>query len=149
MDTGITFPRLKSIGSSSGLQYYKETGNAFSWIVPSGFLSMEAFRITENFNWLSKNQKHSVVLGIEEGLVQMSNKNKVYPQLKINSIYSYKEFNASATYHHGSYFLSEYSSLLVMDQNQNDFNRFTLSLSTDHKFIDNKLFVRSGGCLFK
>ena len=144
LDAGITFPRLKSIGSSLGLQYYKETGNAFSWIVPNGFLSMEAFRVTENFNWLSKNQKHSVVLGIEEGLVQMSNNNKIYPQLKINSIYSYKGFNASATYQHGSYFLSEYSSLLVMDQNQNDFNRFMLSLSTDHKFIDNKLFVRSG-----
>lgn len=143
-DTGISLPRLKSMGSAFGMLYYKETGNAFSWIVPHGFLSMEAFRITENFNWLSSNQKHSVVLGIEEGLVKMSDGAKLFPQLKVNSIYSYKGFNVTATYQHGSYFLSEYSSLLALGKKQSDFNRLTLSLASDHKFMSNKLLVRGG-----
>jgi len=74
----------------------------------------------------------------------MSDGMKLYPQLKVNSIYSYKGFNASATYQHSSYFLSEYSSLLVMGKKQSDFNRLTLSLASDHKFMSNKLLVRSG-----
>lgn len=144
VDTGISLPRVKSVGSAFGMQYYKETGNAFSWIVSNGFLSMEAFRITQNFNWLSSNQKHSVVLGVEEGLVKMSDAAKLFPQLKVNSIYSYKGFNATVTYQHGSYFLSEYSSLLIMEKKQSDFNRLTLSLASDHKFMSNKLLVRGG-----
>lgn len=144
LDTGITFPRAKSIGKAFGFQYFKETGDTFSWLLPSGFLSMEAFRITENFNWLSPNQKHSIILGIEEGLIKISDKEKVYPQFKLNSIYSFKGFNASATYQHGTFFLSEYTSLLLLNKNQNDFKRLSISVATDHKFFSNKLLLRGG-----
>ena len=143
-DAGISLPRLKKVGSTLGIQYNKETGNAFSWIVPNGYLSMETFRVTENFNWLSNDQKHSVVFGFEQGLVKISNGSKLYPQVKINSIYSFKGFNATATYQHGSYFLSEYSSLLAMGKSQDDFNRLMLSISTDHRFMSDKVLLRSG-----
>lgn len=144
LDTGITFPRVKAIGKAFGVQYFKETGNTFSWLLSSGFLAMEAFRITENFNWLSPNQKHSVILGIEEGLIKISDKEKLYPQFKLNSIYSFKGFNASATYQHGTFFLSEYTSLMLLNKNQNDFKRLSISVATDHKFFSNKLLLRGG-----
>lgn len=144
LDAGISLPRIKSVGSAFGTQYQTETGNSFSWIVPNGLLGMQAFRITENFNWLSSNQKHSVIVGIEEGLVKLYNNEKFYPQLKINSIYSFKGFNAAATYQHGSFFLSEYASLLAAGRSWNDFRRISLSVATDYKFFSNKLFVRSG-----
>lgn len=57
MDTGITFPRLKSIGSSLGSQYYKETGNAFSWIVPSGFLVNGSFSHNRKFQLVKQKSK--------------------------------------------------------------------------------------------
>ncbi|WCM41409.1 hypothetical protein MG290_10615 [Flavobacterium sp. CBA20B-1] len=144
LDTGLTLPRAKSIGKSFGFQYYKETSDAFAWLVPNGFLAMDAFRLTQHFNWLSPNQKHSIILGIEEGLLKMSEKAKMYPQFKLNSIYSFKGFNASATYQQGSFFLSEYTSLLALNKNQNDFKRLSIAVATDHKFFSNKLLLRSG-----
>lgn len=148
VDTGISFPKLKFMGKTFGLQYYKESGNNFNWIVANGQLNMQALRITNNFNWQSTNLKHSVILAIEEGLGKTNLSQNTYLHFKINTVYSYKNFNASSTYQFGSFFLSEYTSLLISNKNQNDFNRFTISISNDQKLIENKLIIRSGFSFF-
>ncbi len=144
VDSGISFPKLKFVGKTLGLQYYKESGNNFNWIVANGLLNIQAVRFTNNFNWQSKNLKHSVILAVEEGLGKTSLSAKAYPHFKINSIYSFKGFNAGAAYQYGSFFISEYTSLLVANKNQSDFKRLTVTVTSDQKFFENKLLIRSG-----
>ena len=143
-DTGISFPRKKQFAHTLGLQYQLEEGNNFIAATQDGFLDLSAVRMLENLSWLSSNLKHSVILGMEGGFMNTSDNPQWRPQLKLNAIYSFKWLNATALYQYGSFFLSEYPAVIPTADPEQAFNRLMFSLSTDHRFLDNKLNVKSG-----
>ncbi|WLD23425.1 hypothetical protein NU10_12010 [Flavobacterium dauae] len=143
-NTGITLPRIKFLGTTFEYQYVTEKSNSFMGLTPNGVLQMKSHRLLENFNWISNNQTHSVTLGIEEGLTQLSESLQLKPQLKLNAIYSFKWLSASAMYQYGSFYLSEYASVLRVADKESTFERLTFVVAADKNFINNKLSVKTG-----
>lgn len=145
IDAGMTLARYKNTGISIGYQNQYETSNSYTnFIQDSGSennLSMNAHRLIENLSWISGNQKHSVFIGLENGLVKYPYSNKFELQLKANATYTYQWLNLNATYQSGSYFLSEYVSAI---QQAKTFERLMVSAAVNKNFLQNKLFVNSG-----
>ncbi|MFB9055167.1 hypothetical protein ACFFU9_00285 [Mariniflexile ostreae] len=149
LNTGINFPRKKLVGMVLGFQHQRETRTSatnYSGIMATMPSEMWANRIVNNFNWSSKTQKHSVLLGMEEGIVKYATSSAIKPQFKSNLTYRYLWLNANTAYQYGSFYLSEYA---IANQNTNNnedetYQRFMVSLSANKNVLENKLSFNSG-----
>lgn len=144
---GINFPRKKLFGASLGFQHQTETSNNYSnpnGIMPSGPSEMMANRITNSINWSSINQKHSVLIGMEEGFVKYANNNTIKPQLKTNLTYRYSWINVNTAYQYGSFYLSENAMASQSTNDNKEYQRLLLSLSANKTFFEDKLSFNSG-----
>lgn len=144
-DMGINFPRRKLFGLILGFQHQTETNNNYGnheGIMEIRPLDMKANRLTNSLNWASQNQKHSVILGLEEGVAKYSDVNTIKPQVKTNIMYSFWWLNASAIYQYGSFYLSEYA--LTLRNANETYQRLMYSIAADKNFMEDKLSLRSG-----
>ncbi|SFW25741.1 hypothetical protein SAMN02927921_00765 [Sinomicrobium oceani] len=147
-DIGIRFPLSRS-GTNFGVgyQYQAESSNSYNILFgvndADQALRMDVHRLVESLMWVSPDQKHSMIMGVENGLVHYPDRKKPELQFKISNIYNYKWMSLSATYQYGGYFLSEHAST-IRYENERDFRRFVLSWSMGHRFFSEKLAVNSG-----
>lgn len=151
-DSGISFSRIKNTSIKLGYQYQTESSNSFGRFVEMNSndnLAMKTQRLVENVNWLSKNNKHSILLTLEEGLTKLSQEKSIKPQFKIGTAYSFKWLNANLSYQYGSFFLSEYVSAYRRTEGTEVFQRLTASVSADKQLIQNKLSVSTGAGYIK
>jgi hypothetical protein len=96
---------------SVGLGYQVQTESANSAylggeITPAANeLKTVANRMVEYYS--GRWRKHQVYATLENGLMRYYYQQKWKPQARLNFLYAYGEFNFSATYQYGSYYLSE------------------------------------------
>ena len=142
---GINFPRRKVFGLRLGFYHHTETRTNFGESdLETTLGKMSANRITNSLNWSSLNRKHSVLLGMEEGLVKYANESSLKPQLKTNLMYRFAWINANATYQYGSFYLSE-STLAQQNTSTNqEYQRLLFSVSANKNFLEDKLAINSG-----
>jgi hypothetical protein len=145
-DSGINFARLNNTAIKLGYQYQIESSNSFGWNTTksSENLAMRAHRLVENFNWFSKNSKHSLNLALEEGFAKLPNTDGLKPQFKFSTAYSFKWLTANVSYQYGSFFLSEYISTSRNSEDSRTFQRLISSVSIDKRLMNNKIFISSG-----
>ncbi len=145
-DSGVNFARIKNIGVKLGYQHQTESSNSFGWNTEMAAedLEMKAHRLIENFNWISNNNKHSVNLALEEGLVKLPNTNGVKPQFKFNTAYSFNWLTANITYQHGSFFLSEHIAASRHTEGSPVFQRLISSVAVNKRLMNNKMTLNSG-----
>ncbi|NKI28224.1 carboxypeptidase regulatory-like domain-containing protein [Arenibacter sp. 6A1] len=144
---GINFPRKKLLGVMLGFQHQRESRTSttnYNGSLEASPTVMTANRITNNFNWSSKNHKHSVFLGMEEGIVKYASTNTIQPQLKTNLTYRYSWLNANATYQYGSFYLSENAIASQNTSANKDYQRMLFSIAANKSFMENKLSLNSG-----
>lgn len=145
LDSGITFSHIKNIFLRFGYQYQTESSNSFAINKEKrDNLGIKTHRLVENINWLSKNNKHSISLTLEEGLYKISDKKDLQMQFKTNATYSFKWLTANVVYQYGSFYLSEYINTSRATNQSQVFQRIMSSVSIDKNFLKNKLNVSSG-----
>ena len=146
-EAGVNFLNTNNTTLRLGYLHQAESGNSFGDFSGTSrliSLDMSAHRLNQNINWLSPNNKHSVLLTLEEGFSKISGQKKLLPQLKLTSNYSFKWLNSSFTYQYGSFYLSEYSMSQRRTNEEEEFQRLAFTLSINNQFFKNKLSLNSG-----
>ncbi len=146
-DIGINFPKKKSFGFALGSQYQEENSNSYNNFLTTStnqdLQKLQAMRITQNMTWTSGNRKHSSLLGSEIGLVRYPDRTNTQYQMKVTGNYSYKWFNANVLYQYGSYYLSEFASSRIYNQDI-VYKKFSLSAFYNKNLFSEKLNITSG-----
>ena len=143
-DLGIQFPRNRHISGSLGIQQQFEKGNSYSSLIGTGENTnqrMQAYRLTETINW--SGGKHSAGFSAENGLVRYPFEQKMQPQLKLTTNYSFNGLQALASYQYGSYFLAEYAAAMQAGSKVVN-KRMLFSLSYGRGFFNEKLSLSTG-----
>jgi len=137
---------FQELGMGIGYQFQNEASSNYNGIAGldnSYMPKLYANRLTEHFNWTSGNQLHFIHVEFENGFARYPLQKKAAFQGKAQANYSFKAFNSSISYQHGSYYLSEYLAYYRISPGDH-FYRLMASASFQKQFFNQKLNLNSG-----
>ncbi len=143
-EIGVVFPQRKKMGLSVSYQQQHEASNLYNFYFTgtnsSSLTAVNFHRLTEQLSWISPDRKHLITLGLENGLAKYPDIDKYRLHFKINTYYTFKWFNFTATYQKDAFFLSEYISLMPL---QKPVERFFANINVNKEFFKSKLVLNS------
>lgn len=144
-DFGIQFSKKSNIGAGLFAQHQYESNSSFNHFNKNtnSDSSLKSYRLIENINWSSPNQKHFINLNLDNGLVKYPIGNKLRFQGRAQLSYNFNKFYTTLSYQRGSYFLSEFYNLYAQNPHQT-FQRLLFSIGYQNSLFNNKLLVNSG-----
>lgn len=147
IEIGTKFPKVRDFTFGLIYQYQNEHSNSYNNFFGSQKSSeirqLMAHRIVEQISWSNYKTRQSAVLAVETGTVKYPMQESQKFQMKLNANYSFRNFNLSAIYQSGSYYLSEYAFSHLANQNT-DYKKLMLSLFYNNNFIKDKLIMSTG-----
>lgn len=144
-DIGIQFSKKNNFGGGVFAQHQYESNSSFNHFNTNNDKKsdLKAYRLIENINWSSSNQKHFINLNLDNGIIKYPIGDKIHFQGRAQLSYNFNKFYTTLSYQRGSYFLSEFYNLYTQNSSQT-FQRLLFSFAYQNSLLNNKLNVNTG-----